>query len=212
MSLFIGGLSVDVHTKDLQETFGLHGHITRCDIKGTFAFITYEDERDAEDAIEAHNNKQFFDQKINVEWAKGSGRYDPRSDRPHGERPKRDDRCFDCGERGHRAVDCRRRGSRGGGGGRYSSRRRSRSRSRSPRRSPRRERSKDRSRSPRKDRERDRSRDRDRGDKRERSRSGSRDRKERRSRDEDRNSRGRDSKTSDKPTDNNHTEGQNSKE
>jgi RNA recognition motif-containing protein len=56
--------------------FEKFGTLKRCDIKGSFAFVTFEDERDAEDALEECNGKDLQGSKINVEWAKGSGRFD----------------------------------------------------------------------------------------------------------------------------------------
>ncbi len=47
-------------TKDL---FGKYGRLTRCDGKGSFGFVTYEDERDAEDAIAAIDGKTLLGQK-----------------------------------------------------------------------------------------------------------------------------------------------------
>jgi len=161
MSLFVGRLSSEVRTKDLHDLFNKYGHLTRCDLKGSYAFITLDDERDAEDAMAELQGKELFGARINIEWAKGSGRYDPRS-------TGRDDSdmnvatqlaytCFECGERGHFARDCRRRGGSGSSRrkrsysprrNRYSPRKRSRrSRSRSYSRSPAKKRSRSRSRS-----------------------------------------------------------------
>lgn len=85
--------------------------MSRCDLKSTFAFITYADERDAEDALEKvcycslfffeknkqnifnmlffffasqANGKELFGSRINVEWAKGSGRTNSSSSRDDG--------------------------------------------------------------------------------------------------------------------------------
>jgi arginine/serine-rich splicing factor 4/5/6 len=45
-------------------------------VKGNFGFVTYADERDAEEAMKECKNKEVRGSRINVEWAKGSGRYD----------------------------------------------------------------------------------------------------------------------------------------
>jgi len=157
MSLFVGRLSSDTRSRDLEDLFYKFGKITRCDVKrGGFGFVEFEDKRDAEDAIKELDGATLLGRRIAVEWAKGPRRGSDSSS----SRDKTDgDACFKCGESGHWARDCT--NSRSGG----SSRRRSRSRSPRRRRSSReRERSPRRgSRSPpRRDRERDRSPKRDR--------------------------------------------------
>eukprot|EP00126_Sphaerothecum_destruens_P011749 Sdes_comp20954_c0_seq3m18672 len=151
MALFIGRLGRDTRPRDLEDVFYRYGKITRCDVKGTYGFIEFEDKRDAEDAIEREHGRNLLGSRIVVEWAKGN----------RGERSDtRRDGCFRCGKDGHWARECPeagdddRHGGRGygrGGRGGYRARSRSpyrRSRSRSPvRSSRRRERSYSRSRS-----------------------------------------------------------------
>lgn len=199
--LYIGNLNRDVSSKDIESVFKRHGKILRCDIKNrgygpVYAFIEYDDERDAEDAIHAENGKELLGSAMLVEFTKGRG----------AKRGGRDDRggygrngfsgggrsldCYECGRpgmyiindshfkpnlthlKGHFARDCpRRRGGR--------DRSRSRSRSRDRRRD--RSRSRDRRRRDR-TRSRSRSRNRDRNGDRSRSRDKSRDRSRERSR------------------------------
>ncbi|KAI9347398.1 hypothetical protein DFJ73DRAFT_626080 [Zopfochytrium polystomum] len=141
MALFIGRLPVEVKVGDLEDIYKKFGPISRLDIKrGTsfnFAFIEFEDKRDAEDALKDTDGKDLpeFNTKLVVEWSRG------------GRRSGDANECFKCGKEGHWARDCP--GNDRGGG-------RSRSRSRSP---PRR-------RSPPRDRERDRDRDYTRDDRR----------------------------------------------
>ena len=85
MSLFVGRLSRDVKTKDLEELFGKYGKLVRCDIKGSFGFVSFDDERDAEDALDKCNGKDLLGSRINVEWAKGS-RGGPRGRRDRDDR------------------------------------------------------------------------------------------------------------------------------
>lgn len=59
MSLFIGRLNNDVRTKDLQELFGKYGTLKRCETKGTFGFLTFDDERDAEEAMEELQGREI---------------------------------------------------------------------------------------------------------------------------------------------------------
>ena len=55
MALFVGRLNSRIEKRDLLPVFARYGEITRCDISknGGYAFVTYKDVRDAEDAIEA---------------------------------------------------------------------------------------------------------------------------------------------------------------
>ena len=54
MALFVGRLNSRVEKRDLLPVFSRFGEITRCDISknGGYAFVTFKDVRDAEDAIE----------------------------------------------------------------------------------------------------------------------------------------------------------------
>lgn len=72
MSLFISRLSRDVHPRDLEELFVKYGKLTRCEIKGSFGFVTFENERDAEEALEECNGKDVCGSRIDVEWAKAT--------------------------------------------------------------------------------------------------------------------------------------------
>jgi RNA recognition motif-containing protein len=63
--------------------------LSRCDIKGTYAFVTYDNEKDGEDAIKELNAKEINGCRIAVEWAKGSGRYEGRDRRGGGSSGRR---------------------------------------------------------------------------------------------------------------------------
>ncbi len=54
--LYVGNLSKDVCKKDIETVFDKYGRMLRCEIKskgyGTYAFLEFEEERDAEVIIE----------------------------------------------------------------------------------------------------------------------------------------------------------------
>ncbi|KAI8852250.1 hypothetical protein BC829DRAFT_84524 [Chytridium lagenaria] len=105
MTLFLGRLPQDIQVADLEDIFQKYGKISRLDIKrGTsynFGFLEFQDKRDAEDALRATDGQTLsdFGTKLVVEWSKGVGR---RGDK---------NGCFNCGQEGHIARDCRERDS-----------------------------------------------------------------------------------------------------
>ena len=75
----------------MEDIFLKFGRVSRLDIKSgasfNFAFIEFEDKRDAEDALRETDGTTLFGAKIVVEWSKGGSRRSERGDRDsNGER------------------------------------------------------------------------------------------------------------------------------
>ncbi|KAG0370028.1 hypothetical protein BGZ54_008026 [Gamsiella multidivaricata] len=92
MALFLGRLTHDTRSRDLEDLFAKYGRVTRLDIKrganSGFGFVEYEDPRDAEEAVHKLNGSVVNGNPIVVEFAKNNGRR------------AGDNECFKCGKEG----------------------------------------------------------------------------------------------------------------
>ncbi|GFQ79939.1 hypothetical protein TNCT_167331 [Trichonephila clavata] len=135
--VYVGELGNSGTRHELEDAFSYYGPLRNVWVARNppgFAFVEFEDSRDARDAVRGLDGKILCGRRVRVELSSGKSRS---SYRPP-PRYNPDERCYECGERGHYARDCR--GPKRG---------RSRSRSRSPRRRSRsRSRSRSASRSP----------------------------------------------------------------
>ncbi|XP_056098989.1 serine and arginine rich splicing factor 7b isoform X1 [Rhinichthys klamathensis goyatoka] len=126
--VYVGNLGTGAGKGELERAFGYYGPLRTVWIARNppgFAFVEFEDPRDAEDAVRGLDGNVICGSRTRVELSTGMPRRS-RYDRPPTRRPfDPSDRCYECGEKGHYAYDCHR----------YSRRRRSRSRSRSHSRS-----------------------------------------------------------------------------
>jgi len=171
--VYVGELGTSGDKRELEDAFGYYGPLKNVWVARSppgFAFVEFEDPRDARDAARALDGRTICGRRVRVELSTGKSRHSGRDGGGRdsgrdgggsrysgggggggrgvtGGRPFNPaDRCYDCGERGHYARACR------------EARRRTRSRSRSRGRY-----SRSRSRSPRDDYSRSRSRSRSRG-------------------------------------------------
>ncbi|XP_034149084.1 serine/arginine-rich splicing factor 7 isoform X5 [Esox lucius] len=124
--VYVGDLGNGAAKGELERAFSYYGPLRSVWVARNppgFAFVEYEDPRDAEDAVKGMDGKVLCGARIRVELSTGMSRKS-RYGRPSRRHFDPNDRCYQCGESGHYAYDCYRFSKRGGG-------RRSRSRSRS---------------------------------------------------------------------------------
>ncbi|KAK7898656.1 hypothetical protein WMY93_019509 [Mugilogobius chulae] len=75
--IYVGNLPIDVQRRDLEDLFVKYGKIRLIELKNysgsaPFAFIQYEDPRDAADAVSGRNGFGFGDVKLRVEYPRES--------------------------------------------------------------------------------------------------------------------------------------------
>jgi len=88
--VYVGNLPPDVRSKDVEDIFAKYGKIVFVDLKNRkgppFAFIEFDDPRDAEDAVHSRDGYDYDGYRLRVEFPRGAGPRGP------GGRPLYDDR------------------------------------------------------------------------------------------------------------------------
>jgi arginine/serine-rich splicing factor 7 len=106
MSLFVGNISKNVRPFEIEDNFNKYG---KCNIKqkGSYAFIEYDDDRDAEEAKENLHDVNMGGLNIAIEWSKRSGRFNAKDSHRPPPRRNSEIKCYNCDKPGHFARDCR---------------------------------------------------------------------------------------------------------
>ncbi|KAF4520658.1 hypothetical protein B566_EDAN007524 [Ephemera danica] len=127
--LYVGDLGSNASKQELEEAFSYYGPLRNVWVARNppgFAFVEFEEPRDAEDAIRgldgsksSSSTRTVCGRRVRVEMSTGmsKSRYPGPMSRNRGRPFDPQDRCYECGERGHYARDCSRYSRRGSGGG-----------------------------------------------------------------------------------------------
>jgi arginine/serine-rich splicing factor 7 len=111
----VGDLGSNASKQDLEDAFSYYGPLQNVWVARNppgFAFVEFEDRRDAEDAVRGLDGRTICGRRVRVELSNGKKLRDRGLSRKGSGRPFHpEDRCYECGERGHYARDCHRQRS-----------------------------------------------------------------------------------------------------
>lgn len=110
--VYVGDLGSNASKQELEDAFSYYGSLRNVWVARHppgFAFVEFEDPRDAEDAVRGLDGRTICGRRARVELSNGKRLRDRSSMRRGAARPFHpEDRCYECGERGHYARDCSR--------------------------------------------------------------------------------------------------------
>jgi len=69
--IYVGGIPTDCRERDLDKFFRNYGRLRDCLIKNGYAFVEFEDNRDADDAVYEMNGRELMGCRVSVEHARG---------------------------------------------------------------------------------------------------------------------------------------------
>jgi len=69
--IYVGGIPTDCRERDLDKFFRNYGRLRDCLIKNGYAFVEFEDNRDADDAVYEMNGRELLGCRVSVEHARG---------------------------------------------------------------------------------------------------------------------------------------------
>ncbi|RWS29562.1 serine/arginine-rich splicing factor 4-like protein [Leptotrombidium deliense] len=70
--IYVGRLPYDVRERDIEKFFKGYGRIREILMKDGFAFVEFDDHRDADDAVYELNGKELMGERVSVELARRS--------------------------------------------------------------------------------------------------------------------------------------------
>jgi len=71
--VFVGNTQ-EISAKDLEAKFGEFGKVIECDLKGAYGFVGYDDEDEANRAVDQMDRKEYQGRNLNVEISGGRPR------------------------------------------------------------------------------------------------------------------------------------------